>query len=280
MKPSSPDFKFVQVLFKTGKFIGALQMRCKFSFVFQFLILVVVTSMLYLAYYAISIYWKLELFATNRFIFIFWYVLQLIFMFAIYSKHFGSHKKWQKFSTLFSKIEHISKEMGFSMRSITFKIIIEVIFNQFVTILELTEWLMGNVDLYNFISASQWRMTTFYMSFLLLLTRNVAAFVHRRYNFIKEFLEKRNNIVDENVLMFQLKQAQNIIVDLSNFLKLFNQIFGLQIFFQVNVIIVATVSSVIFVFRRIEESESNEFSIDQLILFICFTSYQGVSLDC
>lgn len=281
MNPHSDDYKFIQKLLLIGKYCGILQLKSKLSYILKIIIILLASGMLYLCYYSISMYWKLQKIATNRFMFIFWYILQLMFVYTIFLKLFKNQTKWQTLLKEINQIEYISNQCGYTMKAMNWKIIFDLLLSYSVIALEFLEWITGSVDLLSQITFLQWKITTCYMCYLFITVKTIAAFLQRRYNFINQYLEKtmRENIFQVKNVIFHIDRAGNLMIDIQQFLETFNQVFGFDLFFYLNVVIVFSVNTAIFAFKRLEQSIWDGSDDEQVIFFECFLLYYIVSIE-
>lgn len=251
MKSSNFDYNFTQKLLKLGQHFLILPFQLKVPYLQRMLILILATLLLCLAYYSTMVYWTLGSFIQNKFMYIIWYMLQLVLFCIIILKHITDNFKLKEVQILMNRIEYFSKENGFTMKSQKRTIIFEIILSYSLIILYLIEWLAGYDNFYFLIIFAQWKITTFYLCFLFLIIRNFTSFIRRRYDFFNDYLVKMDsNVLQENVVMYQLNQIGNVLVNLDQLLRTLNDFFGLELMVVKNMFVVYFVNSVIILFKK------------------------------
>lgn len=278
MKPKSFDYKFIKTLCSAGKYIFVGHFQLKVPYLDSLLAIILVSAMFYISYLSISVYCKLQPLIPNRLMFSIWYIFQLLFSYSIILKHFTGQQKWRKVESLFDRIEHFFHEQNFTYQFSKWKLCIELLLNYSIIILNIAEGLFGYMDFYTFVTFGQWKITTFYMCFLFLLIRHVAGYIRRRYDFIRDHLEKlaQNKFVEEKFLMRNLDQIEGILIELSELLRLFNSCFGSEIFFCMNIFIVYFANIAIYAFRQLLV-EQDHIDGGRLSFFVSFGSFYAVS---
>lgn len=281
MEPLTPDYLFIQRLFQIGKCFAILQFKSKLSRIIKVFVLIFTTAMLCLSYYSFVIYWKLDARATNRFIYVFWYLLQLMFLCKIFLNHFRNQTSRQTLLKQFKRIEFLSNKSGYTTRPLLLQNLVEITLNISVLFFEFIEWMTGNTDMNTSITILQWQITTLYMCIIFLIVRNIAAYVHRRLNFINDYLANSfsNNVHHEENIMIQLNKVRDLITDIQEFIGTFNHVFGFDLFFYMNIVVVFCVNTYVFAFKKLEKSLWDDDNKEQIVLFHCFVLYYVVSIN-
>lgn len=280
MKPRSCDYKLIQTLLSIHKHFFGLQFRLKVPYLQYALLFILVAAILFLSYLSISFNWKLQSLMQNRLIFTIWNIFQLLFMFAVGSKHFIDKQNWNKMKKLLVRIDNFSIENNFTLKFSKWKISLEIILSYSIIILLLLEGFMGYIDLYTLITFGLWKITTFYMCFLFLLIRHVAAYIRSKYDFLNYYLLERlarDSIVDEKIIMIYLEQMKEILIHLSEFHRSFNNFFGSEIYYIMNIYIIYFANTTIFAFKKLSQSNFNDVDRGQLFFFVSYVIFHLVS---
>lgn len=281
MEPYNFDYKCIQTIFKVGKYFLMLPFSMKASYLQGILAMILAFVILYLSYTCISLYWEFQSLLANRLMYTIWYILQLSYAYIIISKHFVNHVKWQNLQTQFTKVEYYFKKNQLSITPKNKKIILDLILSYSIVIVQVVEWFGGYVDFNTLITFGQWKITTFYVCSLFILIRNVAAFIRRRYDFISNCLESLNivKILQEKDTEFQLDEIANILIDIGMFIRAFNDFFGLEMFFCINIFIVYFTNVVIYTLKKFLLSDWHQIDKGMFAFFAIYIIFHTVSID-